>query len=112
MLSQEIQQRFEEMCNVPASGAIIRVEMPQMNASLSQMLHLVEQNDARLLNIFSFVEDDKVVVLLKIDMEDASPVVRSLERFDYPVKQFVQKQSQADDRTSTRLSELMYYLEM
>ena len=49
---------------------------------------------------------------LRIDREDATPVLRSLERFDYRVLSCYQLHSAMDDRIEQRIKELMYYLEM
>jgi len=54
----------------------------------------------------------KLIILLKIDLEDASPVLRSLERFNFNVLYCFQKKGLTNDIMKNRLEELMYYIEM
>jgi CBS domain-containing protein len=106
--------KLGELCNAGHSGAIIALELNPQDYSLSQIVHLVEQNNAKVLNVFSFMEEktDKLIVLLKIDLEDAANILRSLERFNYPVKYYAQKQILPDEIMRSRLNELMFYLEL
>jgi CBS domain-containing protein len=107
-------EKLGELCNAGDKGALIALELNPQDYSLSQIIHLAEQNNAKVLNVFTFMEDktDKLIVLLKIDLEDASPVLRSLERFNYPVRYYSQKQILTDEIIRSRLNELMYYLEL
>jgi CBS domain-containing protein len=107
-------EKLGELCNVGDKGALIVLELNPQDYSLSQMIHLAEQNNAKVLNVFSFMEDktNKQIVLLKIDLEDASPVLRSLERFNYPVRYCSKNQMLADEILRSRLNELMFYLEL
>lgn len=107
-------EKIGELCNINVEGAIIALELNPNEYSLSQIIHLMEQNNARILNIFSFIEEEtsKQILILKINLEDASNVVRSLERFNYPVKYYAQKQLICDETMRDRLDELMYYLEL
>jgi predicted transcriptional regulator len=107
-------EKLGELCNAEYKSALIASELNPQDYSLSQMIHLVEQNNAKVLNVFSFIEakTNKQIVLLKIDLEDASHVLRSLERFNYPVKYYSQKQILSDEIMRSRLNELMFYLEL
>lgn len=107
-------EKLDELCNKNPGGALIALEMNPQDYFLSQLIHLVEQNEARVLNLFSYLEEEtaKQIVLLKIDLEDAGSVLRSLERFNYIVRYYSQKQILNDDTMQNRLNELMYYLEI
>ena len=54
----------------------------------------------------------KEVPEIKIDLEDASPVIRSFERFNYTVLFYFMKKGMVDDLLEQRMSELMYYINM
>ena len=105
---------LDELCNKDFDGALIALEVNPQDYSLSQIIHLVEQNSANVLSVFSYIEEktSKQIVLLKVDLEDASPILRSFERFNYTIKYHVQKQGLNDETMQNRLNELMYYLEM
>lgn len=107
-------EKVGELCSTNQDGAVIILELNPQDYVLSQIIHLVEQNNARVLNVFSFMKEEisKQVLILKIDLEDASNVIRSLERFNYPVRYYAQKQMLSDETMRNRLDELMYYLEL
>lgn len=107
-------ENLNEICNTGSDGALIAIEMNHNDYVLSQIIHLIESNNAHVLSMFScFIkETGKQIILFKIDLEDASPVLRSLERFNYNVKYYLQKQLLTDETLKDRLDELMYYLEM
>jgi CBS domain-containing protein len=105
---------LNELCNAGSKGALIAVEMNTCDYVLSQIVRLIESNNANVLNLFTcFIpETGKQILLFKIDLEDASPVLRSLERFNYKVKYYLQKQMLTDEILKNRLDELLFYLEM
>ena len=47
---------------------------------------------------------------LKIDLVDASPVLRSLERFNYNVRYHFMEQGVVDERLQRRMRELVHYM--
>jgi CBS domain-containing protein len=107
-------ESLNELCNASSEGALIAIEINQHEYVLSQIIWLIESNNAHVLGLFSyFVKGTgKQILLFKIDLEDASPVLRSLERFNYKVKYHLQKQVLADEIQKKRLDELLFYLEM
>jgi hypothetical protein len=106
-------EKLDESSNVGNEGAWIVLEVNPDDYVLSQIVHLAEQNNAKVLHVFSYMEEEtsKQLILLKIDLEDASAVLRSFERFNYTVRYYWQKQAN-DETLHNRINELMYYLEM
>jgi hypothetical protein len=109
-----LMEKLNEGGNMGKEGALIVLEINPCDYSLSQIAHLVEQNNAKVLHVFSYMEEEtsKQIVSLKIDLEDASNVLRSFERFNYTVRYFMQKQPLNDETMQNRLDELVYYLEL
>ena len=107
-------EKLDEIFSASSQGALIGIEVNTQDYILSHLIHLVESNNARVQNIFSYPikETGKQILLLKVDLEDASPILRSLERFDYTVRFCIQKQGLHDEILKKRLDELMYYIEM
>ncbi|GHT65807.1 hypothetical protein AGMMS50239_26280 [Bacteroidia bacterium] len=103
-----------EMSKTGSEGALIAVELNQTEFVLSQMIHLIEANRAKVLSLFSYIDKEtgNQILLFKIDLEDASPVLRSLERFNYPVKYYKQKQMLPDEILRERVDELIHYIEL
>ena len=105
-------RKLNEAGNMGNEGTIIALEMAPQEYLLSQIAHLIEQNEAKLLSVFSYMDEGKQIVLLKIDLEDASAVLRSLERFNYTVINSFQKEMRTTDTIRNRIDELMHYLEL
>jgi Holliday junction resolvasome RuvABC DNA-binding subunit len=107
-------EKLNEFSNMGNEGALIVLEINPRDYMLSQIVHLVEQNNAKVLHVFSCLEEktSKQIVILRIDLEDATPVLRSLERFNYTVRRHLQKPVLNDETLQNRLGELLYYLEM
>ena len=107
-------ESLDEMSNTGSDGALIAVETNQQEFVLSQMIHLIEDNRAKVLSLFSYPDKEtgRLILLFKIDLEDASPVIRSLERFNYPVKYYRQKQMLPDETLQKRVDELIHYIEL
>ena len=106
--------KLAEATQAGSQGALIAIEMNSQDYDLSQLSHLIESNNAKVLSLMSYPVEktSKLILLIRIDLEDASPVLRSLERFNYSILYSVQKEGLTDDIMRRRLDELMYYLEM
>ncbi|MDR2683642.1 MAG: hypothetical protein LBB64_07225 [Dysgonamonadaceae bacterium] len=105
---------FDESSNLGNEGSWIVLEVDPADYLLSPIAHLVEQNNAKVLHVFSYLEEEttRQIVLLKIDLGNATPVVRSLERFDYVVRYSSESPGPADETMRNRVNELIYYLEL
>ena len=81
---------------------------------LSEIALIAEQNNARIINFFSYIEEKSgnMQFFMKINLEDATPILRSLERFNYKVISYYQQNNVADDIMQQKLDELLYLIEM
>lgn len=96
------------------SGGILILTMGYFDYSLSQISRLVEENDAKIVS--SFIETDasdpsKIRLTLKINKEDLSRIIATLERFNYNVAAAYHDEPDAD-RGLDRINLLMKYLNM
>jgi CBS domain-containing protein len=107
-------EKLSEMTNCAINGSLVAIETNYQDYDLSNIVHLAESNNAKILNLYTYPNEvtGKMVVLLKLDLDDASAVLRSLERFNYRILYYFQKEELMDDTLKRRLDELMYYLEM
>ena len=107
-------EKMAELTNAGQKGAVIALEVNAADYVLSEIVRLTEANNAKILTLLTcpVKETEQLTVLVKIDLEDASPVLRSLERFNFNVLYCFQKKGLMNDRMKNRLDELIYYLEM
>ena len=105
---------FDDSSNLGSDGSWIVLEVDPADYVLSKMAHLIEQNNAKVLHVFSCLEEEtsKQIVLLKINLKEAASVVRSLERFDYRVLYSSESSSITYETMRNRANELIYYLEL
>jgi len=105
---------LDEGGNMGVDGSWIVLEVDPVDYALSQIAHLVEQNNAKVLHVFSCLEEEtlKQIVLLKINLKEAASVARSLARFDYVVRYSSESPGMASETMRNRANELIYYLEL
>lgn len=103
-----------ELSNADASGSAIVLEVNPQDYSLADIARIVESNQAHVLNLFSRVDKDteRLLLLLKIDLEDASPVIRSFERFNYTVRYHFMEKGMVDELLQQRMNELLHYMNL
>lgn len=111
---QNLVEKLSEITNAGSNGALIAIEIYRQDYDLSNIVRVVESNNSKVLSFFTYSPENtgKLIIMLKIDSEDASAVLRSFERFNYHITYYFQKQSLTDDIQRKRLEELMYYLKM
>lgn len=105
---------LSELSQAETAGSVIVLEMAPQDYMLSDIARLVESNNAHVLNLFSHTDKNtgRLLVTLKIDLEDASPVIRSFERFNYTVLYHFMEKGMVDDLLQQRMNELLYYMNM
>lgn len=66
--------------------------MPQ-DYSMTDIARLIEANNAHVLSLLSYTDKTtgRLHLIIKIDLEDVSPVIRSFERFNYTVLYYLWK---------------------
>lgn len=102
------------ICDAETPGAIIQMEMHHRDFMLSDLAHIAEQNNAHIMNLFTYPDKKtgKLQILVKVDQEDATYFLRSLERFNYRVIAHYHHDSMTDELIQQRMEELLYYIEM
>ncbi|WP_102408396.1 CBS domain-containing protein [Parabacteroides bouchesdurhonensis] len=105
---------LSELCNAEAEGSIIVLEMMPQDYVLSDIARLVESNNAHVLNLLSHQDKEtgRLLISIKIDLEDASPVIRSFERFNYTVLYHFMEKGMVDNLLQQRMNELLHYMNM
>jgi hypothetical protein len=87
--------------------------MPRRDYSLSNISHLVEDENVKILSAFvtSAPNPEYIELTLKLDRTDLSRVISSLERHDYDVKETF-GELERSDFLRERYDALMHYLNL
>ncbi len=95
------------------SGAILVIEVAEQDYLVSEIARLVENNNAHIINLSSFPSPSgNIYVAFKVNVDDADPIARSLERFHYKLVLSYLNQGVVDEVAQKRLDELFYYINM
>lgn len=105
-------EEFLELAEYEHSMIILDVAIKDY--TLSEIARLVEDNNARIVRLETLPLQDGISLLvsLKMDILDISPVLRSFERFSYKVVYYFMREGEMNDTYEDRLKELMHYLDM
>ncbi len=107
----DVVKHYTDSGMLEGPGGVITLEMTSINYSLSEIARIVEAENGRILNasVTPTGEDDKILVTLKINLDDLSRIISSFERRDYLIKESYH-QSEFIDDLKTRYDSLMNYL--
>ncbi|HHP7239810.1 CBS domain-containing protein [Longibacter sp.] len=108
----DIFDEFAKLMATQRSGAIIALEVDQRDYALAKLVHLIEQNDAKVLAVASEEPDsstEKIRVTLKLNVTDTTRVRHVLEHNDYHV---IASFGEDDSEMQSRVEEFMRYLEV
>ena len=85
---EDTMKAFSNSLAVQGQGGILVMEMRFIDYSMAEISRLVESDDAKILGSFlsqSAEDPSMVYITLKINKEDLTTVVATLERFEYKV---------------------------
>ncbi|MFW6020393.1 MAG: CBS domain-containing protein, partial [Bacteroidales bacterium] len=77
-----------EMTSVQQPGAVIVLDVNEKDYLLSEIVQIVESNDAKILSLYtsSPVDSTKLEITLKLNKMDVSAVMSTFDRYDYAIK--------------------------
>jgi len=94
-------------------GAVIILEMTPKDYSLSHISNIVEENDCKIVTLLANLDskENTAEVFIKINSQNISAILRSLERFDYTIKASFTNDPFKED-LKLRYDEFIKYLNM
>lgn len=111
---QDIMASFAQTAAIQMPGGILVLSMDLIDYSLAEISRFVEENNAKIISS-SLIEDPldkgKIKVTLKINQQDLSRIVATLERFGYRVIGRYQE-TRAPEAERERLDMLLKYLDI
>ncbi len=104
---------FAQTASFSEQGAVLVLQMPRRDYSLSTIAHIVEDENVKILSAFvtSNPDPEYVELTLKLDNTDLSKVIASLERHEYDVKETFGELERSDFMRE-RYDALMHYLDL
>ncbi|PWN08148.1 CBS domain-containing protein [Rhodohalobacter mucosus] len=107
-------EAFSELLNITTQGSVITVEMHQSDFTLSELVHLIETEGAKILGLTvgkSRENESMLHVSIKLSLTDTSAVTSSLQRHGYhTITENKYDLIQTD--LSSRADELLRYLDV
>jgi predicted transcriptional regulator len=108
----DIFDQFAQMLSTRQSGAILALEVDSHDYALAKLVHVIEQNEAKVLAVASELPNDSteaIRVTLKLNVKDTSRVRHVLEHHGYHV---VAAFGEEDGELEELVEEFVRYLEV
>ncbi len=104
---------LSQTMSIHQPGGIIVLEMGYRDNALSHIAHIVESDNAQILNSYvqTFSDSSRLEVTLKINKSDISSIVAAFLRHDYTVKATYNDENSRDN-SHDRYEQLMNYINM
>ena len=108
----DIFDKFAQMLSTQQAGAILALEVDPRDYALAKLVHLIEQNDGKVLAVASESPDQesgKIRVTLKLNVRDTSRIRHVLEHNGYHV---VASFGEDEEELEELVEEFVRYLEV
>jgi CBS domain-containing protein len=108
----DIFDQFARMLSTRQSGAILALEVDSRDYALAKLIHLIEQNEAKVLAVSSELPEnstEKIRITLKLNVKDTTRVRHVLEHHGYHV---VAAFGEEDGELEDLVEEFVRYLEV
>jgi predicted transcriptional regulator len=107
----DLLQQLGKLTGINEPGGIIVLEMEQINFSFSELSKLVETNDAHIVQLNSYMDNQSKMfyVTIKINKFEIADIIATFQRYDYVVKYFFGEELYENDLRSN-YEHLMNYL--
>lgn len=108
----DIFDKFAQMLSTQQSGAIVALEVDARDYALAQLVHLIEQNEGKVLAVASESPEqstEKIRVTLKLNVKDTARIRHVLEHNGYHV---VASFGEEEEELEELVEEFVRYLEV
>ncbi|WP_299576912.1 CBS domain-containing protein [uncultured Sunxiuqinia sp.] len=108
----DLSRKFATLVAVHEPGGIIVLELTPIDYSLSQIAQIVEGNDAKILSLYTYKEEDskELLVTLKINQIDLSPIIQTFVRYDYSIRAVFMDEAILNNLYDDRFNQLIKYM--
>lgn len=109
----ELAISLSELFSATEPGGIIVLEIAEINYSLSQIVQIIEGNDARILSLYiekPSRSTTELNVTIKVNKVDLSGIIQTFTRYDYLIKATYMDQSQIKNLYDDRYDQFIRYI--
>lgn len=112
ILMHDLVQHFSHLSAADQPGGVLVLSMTSRDYSLSEIARLVEENDAKIINLLVSTSPDstELDVTIKLNVFDLSAIIRSFERYNYSIKASYRDDDKIESLNRDRYEEFMRYL--
>lgn len=102
---------FGTLNSIKDPGGILEIEKPLAEYTLSEVVRIVEDNDATIVSFYTNVEKEtsKIQITLKLNTNSIGGIIAAFERYNYEVKS-VHNETEYTEDLKDRYDALMRYL--
>lgn len=115
VLFEDVMTKVSNMLSADAEGVVIEMEVPAHQFRMSDVIRLIEQNDARVLNVASRLTEsgEGQQITMKLQTLEPFRLQRTLERYSYVIT-YISHSDEAAllDDTQHKAQEFIRYLEV
>lgn len=111
---REVLNALNDIFNLSSYGSVLTIELEQMDYTLSDIVRIIETEDAKILGVAVQQPNDRmnsIRVSVKLNLEDSSVVSAALRRFGYVIISEERSESM-ENNFSDRADELIRYLDI
>ena len=107
----DLVQQFAEITAIENPGGIIVLEINDKDYLLTEIVQIIESNDAKVLSMYitSHPDSTKLEVTLKINKLDVGPILKTFNRYDYIISASFTEDTYTEN-LQDRYDSLMNYL--
>ncbi len=108
----DLLHRFADLIAAHTPGGVIEFEVKEKDYSLSEIAHIIEDAEAKVLSFYvsQSEQDDRLNVTIKLNRNDIQPVLNAFDRYGYMVKTTYVGEGVNDVKAHDNYEALMRYL--
>jgi acetoin utilization protein AcuB len=109
--AQDLLRHTSKIIGAGDPGAIIVLEMDRVNFSFSEIIKLVETNDAQVTQLNTYLEplNTSFYITLRINKLEVSDIIATFQRYEYKIKYYFGEE-QYENELRSNYNHLMNYL--
>lgn len=110
--ANELMKFFTHLYSYHSNGAIIVLSVLIQDYSLSQISRIIEENNAKILNLYTDISEDSTSmdVIIKLNTHEISSILQTFSRFDYTVKTYYEGYDKLHAMYKDRIESVLNYL--